>query len=147
MTALLSLLQNIQQHSQQLLDFLNQEKRALNNNELQNLNEIAMQKQAIVDQLNQLDKQRESYSSSKNFNQFIKNSNDKSLIKQWDITRNAIASCQKQNEINGRLLNKRSKINQDILTIMTGRDQPADETYNAAGNQTHGTSLLSGIKA
>jgi len=147
MTALLSLLINIQQHSQQLFDCLKLEKLALDNNQLEKLNEISSQKQALLKQLEQLDKQRAASSADKNFNEFIANSNNQALIHQWQTTRQSIAACQQQNEINGRLLNKRSQINQDILSILTGRSQQADETYNAQGNQTSNASLLSGIKA
>jgi len=147
MTALLSLLINIQQHSQQLSDCLKLEKLALDNNQLENLNEISSQKQSLLKQLEQLDKQRTASSPDKNFNEFIANSNNQTLIHQWQTTLESIASCQQQNEINGRLLNKRSQINQDILSILTGRSQQADETYNAQGSQTNKASLLNGIKA
>ena len=147
MTALLSLLKNIQQHSQQLIDCLNQEKLALNKNQLDKLNEISSEKQILLDQLNQLDKQRAASSTNENFNKFIANSNNQPLIKQWDLTRQTISECQQLNEINGRLINKRSQINQDILSILSGRNEQADETYNAKGNQTGSSSLLGGVKA
>lgn len=147
MTALLSLLQNIQQQSQQLLDCLQQEKLALKNNQLEELSEISNQKLALLDQLEQLDKQRSASSANENFNDFVANSNNTGLISQWDVCRKTIAECQKQNEINGRLINKRSQMNQDILSILSGRKQQADETYNAKGNQTNNASLLNGIKA
>ena len=147
MTALLSLLKNIQQHSQQLVNCLKQEKLALNKNQLDKLNEISSEKQLLVDKLNQLDQQRAASSTDKNFNDFIANSNDLQLIKQWDLTRQTISECQRLNEINGRVINKRSQINQDILSILSGRNEQADETYNAQGNQSSNSSLLGGIKA
>ncbi len=147
MTALLSLLQNIQQQSQQLLNCLINEKQALDNNHLEELTELANQKQTLLEKLNQLDKQRVAEAPAKNFNTFIANSKNKKLIAQWNSTRQSIASCQQQNEVNGRLLNKRSQINQDILSILSGQSQSTNETYNAQGNQTSNTSLLSNIKA
>lgn len=147
MTALLSLLQNIQNHSQQLLDCLKQEKQSLDNDQLEQLNEISAQKQVLINQLNKLDQQRTANCPDKDFNSFIANSNNSLLINQWDLTLKVISNCQHQNEINGRLLNKRSEINKDILTILTGRNQQADKTYDAQGNQTSNTSLLNGIKA
>jgi len=147
MTALLSLLKNIQQHSQQLVNCLKQEKLALNKNQLDKLNEISSEKQVLLDQLNQLDKQRAANSTNENFNDFIANSNNQPLIEQWDLTRQSISECQQLNEINGRLINKRSQINQDILSILSGRNEQADETYNSKGSQTNKGSLLGGIKA
>lgn len=147
MTALLSLLKNIQQHSQQLVNCLKQEKLALNKNQLEKLNEISSEKQVLLDQLNQLDKQRAANSTNENFNDFIANSNNQPLIEQWDLTRQSITECQQLNEINGRLINKRSQINQDILSILSGRNEQADETYNSKGSQSSNASLLGGIKA
>jgi len=147
MTDLPSLLQNIQNFSQQLLDCLKLEKQMLDNNQLQELTEISNQKQTLLEQLNQLDKLRAATAAGKNFNAFITDSKNQPLIKQWNSTRKIIAACQQQNEINGRLLHKRSLINQDILCILSGRDQQADETYNAHGNQVGSASLFNGIKA
>jgi flagellar biosynthesis protein FlgN len=147
MTALLSLLQKIQLHSQQLLDCLKQEKLVLDGNQLDKLNDISSNKQILLDQLEQLDKQRAANSTNENFNNFIARSNDKTLIHQWQLTRQSIIDCQQQNEINGRLLNKCSQINHDILSIFSGRNQQADETYDATGNQTGNASLFNGVKA
>ena len=147
MTALLSLLQNIQHHSQMLLDCLAQEKLALENDQLERLNEISSQKQTLLTQLNQLDKQRAASSPDSKFNDFIASSNNQALINQWQATRKVIAECQKQNEINGRLIHKRSQLNKDILSILSGRSKQDCETYNAQGNQAASTSLLGGIKA
>jgi len=147
MSALLSLLENIQKHSQQLLVCLNLEKKALDNNQLDALAEISNQKQTLLEQLDQLDKQRAANSCDKNFDTFIINSKDPHLKLQWKSTRKYIVACQQQNEINGRLINKRSLINQDVLSILSGRNQQTNETYNAKGNQSNNTSLFTGIKA
>jgi len=147
MTALLSLLKNIQQHSQQLFECLRLEKQALETNQLDTLAEISSQKQVLLDQLDQLDKQRAAISCEKNFNTFIINSKDKILINQWKQTHKVITDCQQQNEINGRLINKRSQVNQDILSILSGRNMQTDETYNAKGNQSNNASLFTGLKA
>ena len=147
MTALLSLLQNIQKISQQLLDCLKHEKLALDNDQLEKLNDISNQKQILLEQLGQLDQQRAASSPDKNFNDFISSSNNQALINQWNSTRKHIADCQQQNEINGRLIVKRSQINQDILSVLSGRSEQGNETYNAKGNQTSSASLLGGVKA
>ncbi|VAW57541.1 hypothetical protein MNBD_GAMMA07-2614 [hydrothermal vent metagenome] len=146
MDALLSLLKNIQQHSQQLLDCLKHEKQLLDSNQLDTLNDVSSQKQQLLIKLDQLDKQRSANTPKSDFNLFITNTHNSTLIKQWDISRRAIAACQKQNEINGRIISRHSHLNQDVLSILTGRDQPADETYNSQGNQTRKSSLLNEIK-
>ncbi len=147
MTALLSLLQNIQQQSTLLLNCLKQEKLALNDNQLEKLTEISTQKLTLLEKLDQLDKQRIASSPDKNFNDFINSSKNSTLIKQWQETRQCIAKCQQQNEINGRLINKRSQINMDTLSIITGRGKREETTYNAQGNQSSQASLFNGIKA
>lgn len=147
MNTLLSLLLSIQDYSQQLLNCLNLEKHALDNEQLEKLNTLATKKQQLIDLLQDLDQQRAKVCGNENFNQYVSNSDDAPLITQWELTRSAIADCQKQNEINGRLILKRSQTNLDILTILTGRNQQQDETYNARGNQTKSATLLNNIKA
>lgn len=147
MTYILSLLEKIQNNSQQLFDCLQQEKAALDENQLDKLNDISAQKQKLLTHLGELDKQRIANSSSENFNAFIANTHDKKLIHQWKQTRQAIANCQKQNDINGRLLNRRTQVNKEILSVISGRELFDDTTYNASGDQTQNTSLLSGVKA
>jgi len=147
MTALLSLLKNIQQQSLLLLECLKQEKLALDNNQLENLNSITSQKLPLLDKLEQLDKQRIANSVKDDFDDYINTSNNSTLISQWQTTRLALSACRQQNEVNGRLIHKCSQINQDILSVLSGREQTTDETYNAQGNQVASASLLNGIKA
>jgi len=148
MTApLLSLLQNIQQHSTQLLDCLKQEKLALEENQLQQLTTISSQKQALLEQLDQLDKQRASTSSAKNFNKFIANSGNQALIKQWEITRQSIAQCQQQNEINGRLLQKKQQLSSEMLSLLGGDKETIPATYEADGSQQKSASILGNTQA
>lgn len=147
MTALLSLLESIQQYSQQLHDCLIQEKQALDANQYERLCELASEKQSLVDQLQALDKQRAAISPEADFNNFIANSNDASLISQWEHTQQFIRLCQQQNEVNGRLLYKRNKLNQETIDILSGRDKQTAQTYDAQGGQVNSSSMLDGIKA
>lgn len=147
MTALLSLLENIQQKSQQLIECLQQEKLALDNSQYEQLCEIAINKEALVETLQTLDKERSALCPEKNFNQYIADSENQPLIKLWQVTRQLIAECQQQNEINGRLLNRQNTINQETMSILSGRDQNSSQTYNAQGSQANNNSLLGGIKA
>lgn len=146
MTTLLSLLQLIEKHSQQLHECLLQEKQALEASQYERLCELSTEKQTLVDQLQGLDSQREAFAPDEGFNTYIENSANSSLIGQWDKTREVIRLCQQQNEVNGRLLFKRNKLNQETLAILSGRDKPASQTYNAQGGQAQNNSLLTGIK-
>ncbi len=147
MKNLLSLLSKIQIHSQLLLDCLNLEKQALDTNTLDGLNDIAEKKTILFKELESLNKQRKENSSDKDFNQYLLNTKDQKLINQWSICEKIISACKKQNEINGRIINRYSQSNQDVLSIITGRKQSKDDTYNSQGNQTRNTSLLNDIKA
>jgi len=147
MTTLLSLLNSIYQQSQKLAECLAREKLALDESKYDELAELAVQKQSLLDELQSLDKQRETSCPTNNFNQFIIDSKDQTLISQWDIARDAIRQCQKQNEINGHLLSKHNMLKQETLAILTGRDKHSAQTYNAQGNQTNDNSLLDGVKA
>ena len=147
MTALLSLLESIQQYSQKLHDCLIQEKQALDASQYEHLCELASEKQTLVDQLQALDKQRVSNSPDADFNSFIANSDDPTLIRQWTHTQKIIRLCQQQNEVNGRLLYKRNKLNQETIAILSGRDKQTSQTYDEKGGQINSNSLLDGIKA
>lgn len=147
MPALLSLLKTIETNSQQLYDCLLLEKQALNARQYEQLAELATQKQNLVDQLQALDQQRSTSFSGDDFNAFIANSNDPAIIQQWDITRDIMRKGQQQNEVNGRLLNKLSQINQDVIEILSGREKQASQTYNAQGEKDNSSSMLNGIKA
>lgn len=147
METLLSLLKSIQHDSQQLLDCLNQEKKLLDSNQLDNLSSVSNKKQQLLMQLNQLDNRRSTFSNSANFNQFIARSKNAELISQWKVSRKIMSACKKQNNINGKIIARHQRLNQDILSIITGRNQTEDKIYNAKGTQTRRNSLLNEIKA
>lgn len=147
MPNLLSLLHRIHQLSEQLLDCLQQEKQALDSNQYETLNTVAEHKQGLLDQLEQLDAQRMHLSENKPFNEFIAGSGDPSLIRGWNLTRDIIARCQQQNEINGRLLNRQGQIHTDIIALLSGNRTQTDQTYNAQGSQSKSATLLNNVKA
>ena len=147
MNTLLSLLQTIEQHSQTLLDCLKLEKKALEKNEFKQLNELTNKKQGMLDLLQQLDKQRATHSNGDDFNAYIANSKNQALITQWDKSRKLLTQCQQRNEVNGRLLNRYSQMNHDLLSMLTGNNQQSAQTYNAQGNQNTNTSLFDGVSA
>jgi len=145
MTASLSQIQQLNQHSQQLLSCLQLEKQALDQQDYTALSTLAIDKQQFVDQLQHLHQQIQSTYASGTIDSAIANSNDRKLISLWDETQKTIRSCHQQNEVNGLLINRSSQINKDMLSILTGKKE-ASSTYNAQGSQTGSNSLLNDIQ-
>jgi len=159
---MLSLLQSINTHSKALLTLLKQEKQALDHHNFEQLNQLASSKQNLLDKLQLLDTQREKkispphkqghkqkkQNSDESFTAYIASTHDSALINQWAITRKAIAQCQQQNEINGRILRKQSQLNLEMLSVLTGANQQhSAQTYTADGVQSTHSSLFNGVKA
>jgi len=147
MTALLSLISTLHEHSQQLIACLNEEKNALDNQAYDELSALAPKKQLIIDKLNSIEQQCIDACSGNDINKHIKESGKRSLQTIWDSTQKLLQDCRKSNEINGLIINKQSIINQDVLTLLTGNQQQGGQTYNAQGNQTNNNSILNNIEA
>ena len=147
MTALLSLISALHEHSQQLIACLNEEKDALDNQAYDELSALAPKKQLIIDKLSSIEQQCIDACSGNDINKYIKESGKRSLQTIWDSTQKLLQDCRKSNEINGLIINKQSIINQDVLTLLTGNQQQGGQTYNAQGNQTNNNSILNNIEA
>ena len=147
MTALLSLISTMHEHSQQLITCLNEEKDALDNQAYDTLSELAPKKQLIIDKLHGIEQQCIDICSGNDISKYIKESGKRSLQTIWDSTQKLLQDCRKLNEINGLIINKHSIINQDVLTLLTGNQQQAGQTYNAQGNQSNNNSILNNIEA
>ncbi len=147
MNELLSLLQTIHNHSQQLLGCLEDEKAALDQQDFSQLTQLCQNKQTLLDQLQSLDQQRQHYGQPQSFNRYIASCGDSRLIKQWNTTRGLIARCQQQNETNGRLMIRQQQIQQELIGMLSGKRFEKDTTYNSSGNQQRSSQLLGDIKA
>jgi len=147
MTALLSLISTLHEHSQQLITCLHEEKNALDNQAYEELAALAPKKQLIIDKLHSIEQQCIDACSGKDISQYIKQSGKRSLQTIWDSTQKLLQDCRKSNEINGLIINKHTVINQDVLTLLTGNLQQAGQTYNAQGNQSNSNSILNNIEA
>jgi len=147
MTALLSLISTMHEHSQQLFACLNEEKNALDNQAYDELSELAPNKQLIIDKLHNIEQQCIEACAGHDVNKYIKNSGKRSLQTIWDSTQKLLQDCRKSNEINGLIIHKHSIMNQDILTLLTGNQQQSGQTYNAQGNQSNNNSILNNIEA
>jgi len=147
MNALLSLISTLHEHSQQLIACLKEEKEALDTQAYEELSALAPKKQLIIDKLHSIEQQCVDACSGNDINKYIKQSGKRSLQTIWSSTQKLLQDCRKSNEINGLIINKHSVINQDVLTLLTGNQQQAGQTYNAQGSQSNNNSILNNIEA
>ncbi len=146
MTQLLSLLDDIKESSQQLLDCLTAEKKALDDRDYEELIPLTQTKQQLLNKLEELELQRKVITPEQGISEYLTTNNNPSLMSQWNNTRNLIAQCQQQNEINGRLLNRQSKLCNETIALMTGKPLDSHQVYAADGSQTKNTQLLNNIE-
>ena len=127
-----NLLENIETCSEQLHQCLRDEHDALCNNQYEVIMTLAEQKQSLVSRLDELDQQRLKLSEDMEFAQFLTHSQP-SLSNTWDRLREKILHCQHQNEVNGRLLNRRNQMAREMINIFTGRGIADETTYGPSG--------------
>ena len=145
-TNIKNILEQINDLSRQLYQCLVKEHDALSLNKLDKLIPISEQKQILVTQLDELDKQRTALSESKNFELFLK-SIDARLVSYWEAAKKSVKKCQQQNEINGLLLQRRNAIAKETLEIFTGRKLTTETTYGPDGLTNSSNSLVTNVKA
>lgn len=127
-----TLLDNIETCSDQLYQCLRDEHDALCNNQYKIIISLAEQKQSLVARLDELDQQRLQLSGNTDFEQFLADSSP-SLSKPWKALREKILRCQHQNNVNGRILNRRNQMAREMLNIFTGRSNGDETTYGPSG--------------
>jgi flagella synthesis protein FlgN len=133
-TNMLSLFNEIAEQSDKLLKCLQDEIEALNSNQYDNLLSLAEVKQSIVSKLDALDKQRQQLAGNTDFISFLhQQTSGSQLIGQWQATQTKIQACKTQNEINGRLLQRRNKLAREAMDIMTGHNSTNETTYGRNG--------------
>lgn len=140
------ILQQISAASTQLLQCLIKEHDALSLNQLKKLNTLSEQKQQLVTQLDQLDKQRQAASNQGDFIEHLKHLDSK-LVSYWQSVTKLIKKCQQQNEVNGRLLSRRNSLAKETLEIFTGRKLGNNNTYGADGQQNGHASIVTNVEA
>jgi flagella synthesis protein FlgN len=129
-----SLFNEIAEQSDKLLKCLYDEMEALNTNQYDNLLSLAEVKQSIISKLDALDKQRQQLAANTDFISFLhQQPNGSQLIDQWKTTQTKIQACKTQNEINGKLLQRRNKVAREAMDIMTGHDSTSETTYGRNG--------------
>jgi len=140
-----NILDKINDLSKQLYQCLVKEHDALSINKTDQLIPISEQKQSLLTQLDELDKQRLSLSGKKDFVLFLK-SIDARLVSYWEATKKSIKKCQQQNEINGHILNRKNTIAKETLEIFTGRKLTTEATYGPDGLTNNSNSLVTNVK-
>ena len=114
------ILNQIETMSSELLQCLIEEHDALSSNQLDKLVPLSEQKQQMVAKLDQLDQQRQHACGQSDFIQYL-NKLDSKLVSDWKSITDSIKQCQHQNEVNGRLLNRKNSLARETLEIFTGK--------------------------
>ena len=143
------ILTDIATFSEQLEQILRQEYETLNQQDFDQLMELTRQKQKLVEQLDNLDKQRQQLSSGhESFKSYLQSLSDGSqLTKQWHVIRQKLKQCREQNEVNGRLLQKKQQLSAEMLNLLSGNKDAAPATYEADGTQQKSGSILGDTQA
>ena len=140
------ILEQIAASSSDLLQCLIKEHDALSLNQLDKLIPLSEQKQQLVATLDQLDQQRQNACAKSNFIDYLNNIDSK-LASKWRSVTKSIKKCKQQNEVNGRLLNRRNSLSREMLEIFTGRKLDSSNTYGANGLQTSNSSIVTNLEA
>lgn len=131
-----------QEHSavEQLLDILRQEQHALGERNSETLNQSVSSKEAVFQRLQQLSQQREQFLQQRGFSAdksgftaFMATDPTGNLVQAWEALEATLRECQRQNQLNGTLLESGRQITQEMLSILTGRDFSKHELYNQRG--------------
>jgi len=138
------LLQQEIEFSNQLLKNLQLENQALSNNDIESIQNIAPDKQQIIYTLESLSRQRESLLKNAGFSgdkigmeNFIKQY--RSLDQDWQQLMSVVSKCQRQNEINGIIINAASRQTTDALSILKGQQSNNKVRYGSKGETINST--------
>ncbi len=136
----LQLLQQEQAAVQQLLATLQQEHQALGARDVDAIDQAVAAKEQQLAQLGQLAQQRNQLleqagvsADKEGFSQFIASEPSGKLKQRWDELETLLRECQRQNQINGSLLETGRQVSQELLSILTGQDFGKNELYNQRG--------------
>lgn len=124
--------------SQQLLEILQSENQALQSNDHDAIQQLIPNKQQAIDSLESLVQQRQSLlkdagfsADKKGMDSFIRQCGgiSRGLLEQYRHQLITVASsCQRQNEINGIIINASSRYTKNALSILKGQ-RPGNEVH------------------
>ena len=133
--------------SKQLILCLDSENACLIARKYAQLIDIAEQKQQLINALGELDKQRDEFASTEHFTAYLRAGSDAQLDRLWQAIQANVRQCASKNEVNGRLLQRHSRITRETMEILTGRNISSSKTYDANGMPSTQGSLLPNIEA
>ncbi len=137
-----SLLQEIASYLEQLQQALKNEYQALSDNNMPAIETIAREKTVLMDSLEDLDKERRNILSSAGLNlratgieDFLQNDNSgqaAELKTTWTKIADLTRQCEKQNNINGIIIENNKQHTENALSILQGKQQ-GTELYSRQG--------------
>lgn len=128
--ALASVLSDMQQVADQLLTVLEAERAALDNASVEALDQASTQKQVLMQQLEQLDAERQLLCREQPVRQAA-------LDSEWQHVTQSLRQCHTLNQRNGRAVNQRLSQVRQALAILTGHTGDS-ELYGRSG-ELHGS--------
>lgn len=139
------------QTCEDLLKLLNQERDALRERNMDELERILLEKASRLETLensaNERSKLARAYASGsdqENWRELISKLNDEKLDQSWQKLKELLHSCKLENEVNGKLLTRNHQIYSRLLDIVRGQSQ-APSLYTSRGNSSSsGSSNLVG---
>jgi len=143
------ILTQIATFSEQLKDILSKEFETLNAQDFDQLMSLTRTKQNLLAELETVEQQRLQLSSAyASFNDYLQQQNEgKQLLNQWNIICQQLKECREQNEINGRLLQKKQQLSNEMLGLLSGQKDASPVTYEADGTQQKAASILGNTEA
>ena len=125
--------------TRRLLEALHSENQALCSNDFATVEQLTPLKQQIIEALSTLEQQRESllrqagFSNDKSgMTKFITQC-DENIEQDWQILLDIVSECNRQNEINGIMINTASRQTSSALSILKGQLPGENIHYGSKG--------------
>jgi len=125
----------IQEKMQQLLHTLKKETSILENNNIEELKSITLEKIALTEQIEKGEQQRVQFLSAKSLkpNEPAQWLNNNKLISLWENIKIISEEAQKQNQINGLVINGNRRRVQTQIEILSTSSPAVELTYSSSG--------------
>ena len=152
--AFTSLLQQETTAVKHLLEAIQQEQQALGARDASVVAAAVADKERLLGQLDGLAHQRAELlqqaglaADKLGFQKLLEGDDSGQLAGLWSELEALLKECQKQNQINGTLLESGRQTAQQILSILTGREMGQNELYNQRGETSASLGQNTSIKA
>lgn len=129
---------------EQVIQLLKTENAAILERDTSAMGSLLDKKLPLLSKLEQLDKQRQQFFeqqtslpyNQQDFSRFIEQHPSASIRSLWQVIKEQLPECKKQNELNGKIISIRQNNTEQVLQILLGRPMNNDQTYSHLG-QTH----------